>query len=155
MNFANYKTESLERIAHDPRFAQHHAEIDALLRQRQGHLSLKRGIEVLTEVARSGQTTHYKSFFEATVGGNVTWNHTQMGKVAKFLGLIQRHCAELGLPVLPSLVVNMATGECGAGFFKDLNSLSPDLTRLGSKAAAQQARQACWTWAAQHPTAEN
>jgi hypothetical protein len=31
MHFEDYKTESLERIAADPRYVEHHAKIDAIL----------------------------------------------------------------------------------------------------------------------------
>ena len=95
MHFEDYKTESLERIAADPRYVEHHAKIDAILRKREGHLHLPRGIEVLTDVAKNGETTNYKIFFETCVGGDVTWNHTKMYGLAKFLGDIQNYCSQM------------------------------------------------------------
>ena len=148
MNFEDYKTASLERILADPRHGKHHAEIDEILRKREGHLSVKRGIEVLTEVARTGKPTNYKIFFESCVGGDVKWNHTKMGQVAKFLGSLQRHCAEYKLPVLTALVVNIQTGECGDGFFKDLVKHGNASSRDDPNEAAQRERERCWTWAA-------
>ena len=148
LKFEGYKTDSLERISSDMRFAKHHAEIEVILRNREGHLSVKRGIEVLTEIAQTGKTTNYKIFYESCVGGDTTWNHTKMGRVAKFLGSLQRYCADNDLPVLTALVVNTRTGQCGAGFFKDLVALGHASSFEDPKVAAQTERQRCWSWAA-------
>ncbi len=148
MDFEGHSTKSLERISADPRFAEHHAEIYEILRNREGHLTVKRGIEVLTGVARTGKTTNYKIFYESCVGGNVKWNHTKMGKIANFLGSLQRYCAEHKLPVLTALVVNIQTEECGAGFFKDLVALGHTSSLDDPNEAAQKERERCWTWAA-------
>ena len=148
MNFKDYKTESLERIAADPSHAKHHEEIEAILQTREGHLYVKRGIEVLRKVAESGETTNYKVFYEACVGGNVKWNHTKMGKTAKFLGSVQRSCAEHDLPILTALVVNIQTNECGEGFFKDMCANNLAAAHDDPKEVARKERARCWNWAA-------
>ena len=146
MHFADYKTESLERIAADPRHAKHHDEIEAILRTREGHLSVKRGIEVLTDVAETGEITNYKVFFEACVGGEGKWNHTKMGATARFLGKLQRYCADHDLPILTALVVNAQTGECGEGFFKDLVAIGLASDLDDPKERARKERDRCWAW---------
>lgn len=150
MKFEDYKTESLERISADPRFAKYHSEINDILRKREGHLSIGRGIEVLTEVARASKTTNYKVFFESCVGGDVKWNHTKMGATARFLGRLQRYFADHDLPLLTALVLNIQTGECGAGFFKDLVALGHASALDDPNEAAQRERERCWAWAAEH-----
>lgn len=147
MDFETYKTESLVRIANDPRFEKHHDDIEAILRNRTGHLSIKRGVEVLIGVAGTGKTINYKLFFEACVGGEVKWSRAKMGQVAVFLGAIQRYCADNRLPILTSLVVNAQTGECGDGFFKDLCALGLTAPDDDAHEAAQAQRQASWNWA--------
>jgi hypothetical protein len=147
LDFENYKTESLERISADPKYQKHHATIEAILRKREGHLHVKRGIEVLTDVARTNQTTNYKIFFEACVGGTVRWNHTKVGQIALFLGKLQRYCADQDLPILTALVVNTQTNECGAGFLKDMIALGLATENDDPKAVAQKERDRCWKWA--------
>ena len=147
MNFEAYKADSLERILADPRYIEHHSEIDVILRKRAGHLHIKRGIEVLTEVAKNGETTNYKIFFESCVGGDVKWNHTKMSVIAKFLGKVLQYCALHDLPLLSALVVNIQTGECGAGFFKELLALGRATSLDDPNETAQTERERCWRWA--------
>lgn len=146
MNFETYKTESLVRIANDPQFKEHHVRIDAILRKRTGHLSVKRGIEVLSAVAREKKTINYKLFFEECVGGDVKWSRAKMGQVSKFLGDIQRYCIDHQLPILSALVVNSQTGECGEGFFKDMCALGLAKLTDAPRSTAQQERERCWGW---------
>lgn len=147
MNFKDYKTESLERIAKDPKYSKYHSDVEAILTTRQRSLDIKRGIEVLVGIAKTGTTTNYKLFYEACVGGDAAWNQTKVGKTAQFLGKLQRHCADHDLPTLTALVVNVQTGECGAGFFKDLVAIGRASPLDDPIAAATKERERCWNWA--------
>ncbi|MEY8800177.1 hypothetical protein AB9K35_07665 [Leisingera sp. XS_AS12] len=148
MDFNTYKTESLERILADQRYTEYHAEIDEILGAREGHLHVSRALELLTGVAKSGETINYKPFFEDCVGGDVQWDHTKMSQVSQFLGRLMVHCNEHGLPILSSLVVNAQSGQCGEGFFKELLKLELVSSTEDPAAAAQKHREACWAWAA-------
>lgn len=149
MNFEDYKTDNLERIAADRRYVEYHATINNILSKRKGHLHLKRGIEILTELGMNhGKTTNYKIFFETCVGGDVKWNHTKMYQCAQFLGKILQYCTQHELPILPALVVNIQTGDCGGGFFKELVKLGFASDLDDPNEAAQKERERCWAWAA-------
>ncbi len=147
MDFSTYKDANLERIAGDPRFKEHHAEVNAILSTRPKHLHVTGAIELLRDVAAQRETIGYKAFYERLTGAKTSWSQGKATTLAKFLSDLMVRTEATGLPVLSSLVVRQSDDRCGPGFFRDLVRIGRAAEDEDADAAEIAQREICWNWA--------